>query len=94
MTLSRLKDVFSALANERRLAILLYLKERGEANVSDVVEALNLFQANASQGLKVLELAGLVSKRREGNRSYYSLTPLAEVILNSVVLQKAEKGAA
>lgn len=56
--------VFSALADPTRRAILARLA-RGEATVNELVEPFELSQPTISKHLKVLEGAGLVSRRRE-----------------------------
>jgi len=55
---------FSALADPTRRAILLRLM-RGEASVNELVEPFHLSQPTISKHLKVLELAGLVERRRD-----------------------------
>jgi DNA-binding transcriptional ArsR family regulator len=59
----RLDHAFSALADPTRREILVHLA-RGEANVSDIVRRFDLTQPTISSHLKVLESAGLISRRR------------------------------
>jgi DNA-binding transcriptional ArsR family regulator len=59
----QLDHAFSALADPTRREILLHLA-RGEANVSDIVRRFDLTQPTISSHLKVLETAGLISRRR------------------------------
>lgn len=59
----QLDHAFSALADPTRREILVHLA-RGEANVSDIVRRFNLTQPTISSHLKVLESAGLISRRR------------------------------
>jgi DNA-binding transcriptional ArsR family regulator len=56
--------VFAALADPTRRAILARLAE-GEATVNDLVAPFDLAQPTISKHLKVLERAGLVSRRRD-----------------------------
>jgi DNA-binding transcriptional ArsR family regulator len=65
MTLTRdpLDDIFAALADPTRRAILGRLS-RGEATVNELVEPFGLSQPTISQHVKVLEQAGLVSRGR------------------------------
>jgi len=59
----RLDHAFSALADPTRREILVHLAW-GEANVSDIVRRFDLTQPTISSHLKVLESAGLISRRR------------------------------
>jgi ArsR family transcriptional regulator len=61
-----------SLADEIRIRILLRLKE-GECNVSALVEELGVAQTSVSKHLSVLRHSGVVSLRREGTQSFYSL---------------------
>jgi DNA-binding transcriptional ArsR family regulator len=59
----QLDHAFSALADPTRREILVHLA-RGESNVSDIVRRFDLTQPTISSHLKVLETAGLISRRR------------------------------
>jgi ArsR family transcriptional regulator len=61
------------LADKTRLTILTLLKEK-ELCVCDIVEALEISQPNASQHLRKLKSAGLVTETRKGQWVYYSLS--------------------
>jgi DNA-binding transcriptional ArsR family regulator len=63
-------DVFNAVAEPRRRAILDYLALE-ERSVGDVVLALGLEQPSVSKHLGVLRGVGLVHVRREGKRIFY-----------------------
>ena len=67
-------DVFQAIAEDRRRAILGLLRDR-EMSVSDVAAQFDVTQPAISQHLKVLREAGLVSQRRVGTRHLYTATP-------------------
>lgn len=60
------------LANEDRLLLLCQLSQ-GESCVSDLQEALDIYQPTLSQQLGVLRSEGVVNTRRDGKRIYYSL---------------------
>jgi len=71
-----MKDIalfFKALSDESRLAMLWLLFNRRELCVCDIMEALGITQSKASRHLTTLKHAGLVTDRREGTWSYYSL---------------------
>lgn len=65
--------ICKGLADPKRLLILNALRE-GERSVSDLVEELDLAQANVSQHLAVLRERGLVVTRRDGQRVFYSVS--------------------
>ena len=74
-----LDSVFSALADPTRRAILARLAS-GETTVMDLAEPFAMSQPAISKHLKVLERAGLVSRRREAQKRPCRLEggPLAE----------------
>ena len=63
----RLDVAFSALADPTRRAILARLS-RGEATVLELAEPFPLSQPTISKHLKVLEHAGLITRRRDAQR--------------------------
>jgi ArsR family transcriptional regulator, arsenate/arsenite/antimonite-responsive transcriptional repressor len=74
--LARGATLFHALSDETRLEILEMLKS-GERCVCDLQADLDAAQSRLSFHLRVLKEAGLVSDRREGRWSYYSIVPEA-----------------
>ncbi len=68
-----LARLFSILSHPRRVQILDLLR-RGEACVCHIQAALGLPQPYISQQLRVMRDAGVISSRREGLFTYYSLT--------------------
>ncbi|HXG75471.1 MAG TPA: metalloregulator ArsR/SmtB family transcription factor [Gaiellaceae bacterium] len=62
---------FRVLGEPTRIRLLDRLRE-GEASVQELTAALGTTQQNASKHLGVLHAAGIVSRRREGNRVLYS----------------------
>lgn len=62
-----LDSAFAALADPTRRAILARLA-RGEATVKQLAQPFEMSQPAISQHLKVLEDAGLVTRRVEGTR--------------------------
>src|SRR6516165_1051645 len=61
--MTQLDQAFAALADPTRRGIVVRLA-RGEATVSDLVGHFDLTQPTISSHLKVLESAGLISRRR------------------------------
>jgi DNA-binding transcriptional ArsR family regulator len=66
-TALNLDVAFAALADPTRRAILARLAT-GEATVTEIAEPFDMTQPAISQHLKVLEDAGLVSRRVDGTR--------------------------
>ena len=63
---------FRAMGEPTRLQILQQL-ESGELSVSALAENLGATQPNISKHLKVLQDAGLLSRRQQGNSVYYAI---------------------
>jgi DNA-binding transcriptional ArsR family regulator len=74
MTVDELSAIFAALADPTRRALLTRLAE-GEATVNQLAEPFSLTQQAVSKHLKVLERAGLVSRRRHGQSRPCRLKP-------------------
>jgi ArsR family transcriptional regulator, arsenate/arsenite/antimonite-responsive transcriptional repressor len=74
--LSQAARWFAALSDETRLRIVELLCG-GERCVCDLQDELDAAQSRLSFHLKKLKDAGLVSDRKEGRWSYYSLNPEA-----------------
>ncbi len=67
-------DVFTALAEERRRAILDTLLG-GEQAVGAIVDSVGMAQPQVSKHLRILSEVGLVTYRAEGRRRLYRLEP-------------------
>ena len=68
----RIAQLCNALADEARVEIIARLLD-GEKCVCDLTDALATGQSRLSYHLKVLKDAGLVTDRRDGRWSYYTL---------------------
>src|SRR5437867_3143914 len=79
LTAERLDLTFAALADSTRRALIARLA-KGDASVMELAEPFAMSQPAISKHLKVLERAGLVSRRREAQRRPVRLEakPLAE----------------
>ena len=77
---TRLDETFAALANSTRRAILARLAE-GEASVNELAAPFNLTLPAISKHIKVLEHAGLITRRRHAQFRPCTIDPgaLAEV---------------
>ncbi|MES2304189.1 MAG: metalloregulator ArsR/SmtB family transcription factor [Gemmatimonadota bacterium] len=74
-----------ALSDETRLGIIEALRH-GERCVCDLVTDLDAAQSRLSFHLRVLREAGLVTDRREGRWSFYTLAPEAMTELHDAVV--------
>lgn len=79
MSVDQLSAVFGALADPTRRAILLRLTE-GDASVAELAEPFPVSQPAISRHLKVLEEAGLISRRRRATArlSHLEAEPLRQ----------------
>ncbi|MBX3293538.1 MAG: winged helix-turn-helix transcriptional regulator [Acidobacteria bacterium] len=88
---------FRVLSEPLRLHILQYLEE-GEASVTAITKAVNATQPNVSKHLRMLQDAGLVGRRQEGNTVFYfiadeSVFELCDVVCGSLKERFAERSA-
>jgi ArsR family transcriptional regulator len=65
-------EIFHALAHPTRIAIVEMLRD-GELSAGQLIDKLELEQANASQHLAVLRAKQIVVNRKEGNQVFYSI---------------------
>jgi len=65
-------SVLKALANPKRLEILNLLRDQ-TVNVNQMIEMLNLPQANLSQHLSILRAAKIVCTKKEGKEVFYHI---------------------
>jgi len=85
--MKKIERILKALANRRRLAIVLYLKKAKEDTVGDVAAEINLSFKATSKHLAVLYAADIVEKEQRSLMMFYRLSPnlhhLAKYISNS-----------
>lgn len=75
MTEAELVNVFRALADENRLAVVRSLAGRGEMCACQLLDGLDISQPTLSHHMRVLCDCGLVRCRRQGRWCYYSIDP-------------------
>lgn len=68
-----LNSAFHALADPSRRQIIELLREAGECRVKDVAEAFSMSLNGVSKHLKVLEQAGLITRRIEGRQHFIAV---------------------
>jgi len=67
-------DVFEVLADPMRRRIVDALRG-GERPVGDIVDRVDIHQSGVSRHLRILQEAGFVTMRPDGQRRLYSLRP-------------------
>ena len=72
-------DLCRIFSNANRLKLLDLLKDGEEYTVSDLESASNISQSTISQHLRLMRDQGIVERRKEGVRSYYSITDVRYV---------------
>ena len=79
-------QIFAALGDPNRLLIVTTLLRRRphEACVADLTAQLPIGQSTVSHHLRVLTIAGLLTRREDGIHSYFSVTPLVTALLTAV----------
>lgn len=96
--LEAVAELFSVLSEGSRLRVLQAL-QRGPLSVGELVENTGLKQANVSKQLGLLQTAGVISRRQDGNRAIYSIAmplvfELCDLVCRGVAKQAAERAAA
>jgi len=85
---------FRVIGEPMRIRLLDQLRD-GERSVGDLVEALGATQQNVSKHLGVLYQAGIVGRRKDGNRVIYAIADdsvfaLCETVCGGLARQVAE----
>lgn len=77
-------EIIRAMGNAARLVVVEGLSS-GDKTVGELTEMVNLDISTVSRHLLILRNAGIVSRRRDGNRMIYSLrTPCVLNFINCV----------
>ena len=84
--------LFRALSDPTRLSIL-YLLQKGPANVSELVKRTGLKQANISKQLILMYDLGFLSRERIGNQVRYAICEPLIFELCDLVCQKLKRDA-
>ncbi len=72
MNTSELIKCFKALSDKTRLRLFYMLREY-ELNVNEIVLVVGMIQSGVSRHLKILLESGLLTARKEGSFTYYSI---------------------
>ena len=79
--MKELERSLKALANKRRLAMLRYLKARGEASVGDIAHEIKLSFKATSRHLAALHGCDIVEKDQRNVRMFYRIAmPHASIV--------------
>ena len=62
-----------AMANETRLCVIMQLSQAAELSVTELMEGMNCEQSLLSHHLNDMRAKGILSCRRSGKNSFYSL---------------------
>lgn len=90
--LEKIAEVFRVFSEATRLQILQELKA-GPRNVTTLVEALEVSQANVSKQLRVLHDAGIIRRARQGTQAIYTIEDPLTFELCSLVCEKLNRDA-
>lgn len=85
LDIKKLEEAASKLrviAHPMRIAIIELLQENKKLNVTEIYEKLSIEQASASHHLNLLKNKGVLSSKRDGKNTYYSLKQNA---INTIV---------
>ena len=81
---------FRVLGEPMRLVLLMAL-ETGEKNVTELVEQTGATQGNVSKHLGILSDAGMVSRRKEGLKTFYFISDPQIIELCELMCSKLQK---
>lgn len=85
MTEKELEKILKALANRRRLAIIKYLKEKGEAHVGEIARTINLSFRSTSKHLAILSAVDIVDYERRSLQIFYRLSDQQKPSASSII---------
>ncbi len=86
---------FKVLSEPLRLQILRGLED-GSLGVTELADAVGSTQPNVSKHLKIMQDSGIISRKQEGNKVYYSIADpsifeLCELVCGSLKEKLSER---
>jgi DNA-binding transcriptional ArsR family regulator len=69
--LEKAANLLKAIAHPMRIAILKFLDDGKQLNVTEIHEHLNIEQSTTSHHLGILKDKGILSSKRDGKNTYY-----------------------
>lgn len=86
--MKELERILKALANKRRLAIVMYLKKAKEATVGDIAGEIQLSFKATSKHLGILAAVDILEREQRSLQVWYKISstphPVAKHISNSL----------
>jgi len=83
--MKELARILKALASERRLIIVRYLKTHQEAPVGELADNIHLSFRSTSKHLGVLASADLVEREQRSKQVYYRLAQDAKRLARTII---------
>lgn len=85
--LSNISQIFNSLSHPVRIKIMELLYEKGEMNVTDIMNEIGVVQSATSHHLMLLHKVGILGKKRVGkNRNYFLNKENYKKIERSVIM--------
>ena len=88
--IGQMAQIFQIMGDESRLKILRSLMD-GALTVNEIVSATGQSQANVSKHLSLLTRSGMLARRKEGTRVWYSIKDPMVIALCDAVCQNRPK---
>ena len=85
MTLKQKTKFIKALANERRLDILQFLKTHKQASVGEISDGIKLSYKSTSSHLQILLIADILTREQKSPEAEYSLRQSQEPIVSHLL---------
>ena len=83
MSINGFEKIFKALANRRRLAILVNLKREREMTVGHIALRIKLSFTATSRHLVILERAGILEKEQRNKEVFYRIAIPSQIFLGA-----------
>lgn len=77
--------IISAVKDETRVLLLIFLYRYGETCVCELQNSFNMIQSRLSRHLQILKDAGFLKVRREGAWAYYSIKEPLEGLRKHII---------
>ncbi|MEK7479572.1 MAG: metalloregulator ArsR/SmtB family transcription factor [Patescibacteria group bacterium] len=79
------EKVLKALANKRRLAIVKFLKKKGEGSVQEIAEVIALSFKSTSRHLALLSSAEILEKEQKSTRVFYRISKVEHAVVSRAI---------
>lgn len=83
--MKNIEIILKALANRRRLAIIIYLKRNGESYVGDIADAIHVSFKATSKHLIILDKADILEKDQRGKQMFYKLASSQSKLVRQII---------